>query len=33
MRFADVGSDHNLLVIILKLKLHKVQRKSITPKR
>ena len=33
IRGVDVGSDHNLLVIKLKLKLHKVQRKSITSKR
>ena len=33
MRVADIGSDHNLYVIKLKLKLHKVQGKSITPKR
>lgn len=33
MRGADVGSDHNLLIIKLKLKLHKVQGKTITSKR
>ena len=32
-RGADVGSDHNLLVIKHKLKLHKVQGKSTTSKR
>ena len=32
-RGADVGSDHNLLVIKLKLKLHKIQGKPIASKR
>ena len=33
MRGADVGSDHNLLITKLKLKLHKVQGKAIKSKR